>query len=104
MKIACDRIPELPTISFILNGKAFNLTGEDYIIRVNIIGKLFKLFKCSLHCIFNFVQFPKDDICMSSFVERDLREFDWILGIPFIGRFYVEFDMENDRMGFALAK
>ncbi|EFN67430.1 Lysosomal aspartic protease [Camponotus floridanus] len=47
---------------------------------------------------------PENDTCMSSFVERDLHEFDWILGIPFVGRFYIEFDMENDRVGFALAK
>ncbi|XP_025269060.1 lysosomal aspartic protease-like [Camponotus floridanus] len=80
-RVDCNRIPELPTISFILNGKAFNLTGEDYILRL-----------------------PENDTCMSSFVERDLHEFDWILGIPFVGRFYIEFDMENDRVGFALAK
>jgi len=108
----------LPTISFILGGKAFNLTGEDYIIQVSTICKLFKLsiykrrreyisiYKRSLHCIFNSVQLPDNDntTCISRFVGLDLHEIEWILGVPFIGRYYTEFDMENDRIGFALAR
>jgi len=45
LKVNCNRISQLPTIRFNLGGKAFNLTGKDYIIRVSAIRKLFKLFK-----------------------------------------------------------
>jgi len=43
--VDCDRIFQLPTIGFILDGKAFDLTGKDYIIRVSATDKLLKLFK-----------------------------------------------------------
>ncbi|XP_011266425.2 lysosomal aspartic protease [Camponotus floridanus] len=82
-RVNCHRIDLLPTISFILGGKAFNLTGEDYIIQLPDNG---------------------NTICISRFVGLDSREVEWILGVPFIGRYYTEFDMENDRIGFALAK
>ncbi|KMQ81838.1 lysosomal aspartic protease, partial [Lasius niger] len=29
--VNCNRIPELPIISFIIGGKTFKLTGQDYI-------------------------------------------------------------------------
>ncbi|KMQ88839.1 lysosomal aspartic protease [Lasius niger] len=82
--VDCNRIPELPVISFIIGGKTFNLTGQDYIL-----------------------QFPMHDtiICMSGFnTLSNEDEVLWILGDVFIGRYYTEFDMENDRVGFALAK
>ncbi|EFN65290.1 Lysosomal aspartic protease [Camponotus floridanus] len=63
-RVNCSRIPELPTIRFILGGKAFNLTGKDYII-----------------------QFPDEGntSCRSSFLGYDFKEFNWELGVAFIG-------------------
>uniref|UniRef100_A0A8C7XLS2 Peptidase A1 domain-containing protein n=1 Tax=Oryzias sinensis TaxID=183150 RepID=A0A8C7XLS2_9TELE len=41
--IDCKKIPSLPVISFNIGGKTFNLTGEDYILKV--------ITKCC-HCVF----------------------------------------------------
>ncbi|XP_025269309.1 lysosomal aspartic protease-like [Camponotus floridanus] len=81
--VNCDRIFQLPTIRFILGGKSFDLDGKDYIIRHP----------------------DNESICITIFYKQDIVENKkWVLGIPFIGRYYTEFDMEKDRVGFALAK
>lgn len=33
--IDCKRIPSLPVVSFNIGGKMFNLTGDDYIMKVD---------------------------------------------------------------------
>ncbi|XP_025263092.1 lysosomal aspartic protease-like isoform X2 [Camponotus floridanus] len=82
----CDQISQLPTIQFIFGGEAFNLTSKDY-----MYPGLYEDISNKTTCRSGIVDFDRDDI-------------NWILGSIFIRRYYIEFDMKNNRLGFALAK
>ncbi|KAK6765979.1 hypothetical protein RB195_025721 [Necator americanus] len=84
--IPCDKVPSLPDVSFIIDGKTFTLKGEDYVLTVKAAGK---------------------SICLSGFMGMDFPEKIgelWILGDVFIGKYYTVFDVGQARVGFAQAK
>lgn len=81
--IDCDKISSLPPVEFEFGGKVFTLMGEDYILKVTQMGVS--------HCI-------------SGFQGLDTPLGLWILGDVFLGKYYSEYDVENQRVGLAVAK
>jgi len=80
--IPCSQKTSGINFDFIINGKTFTLTPTDYII-------------------------PDETLCLFGMIGLDIpkpRGPLWILGDPFIRKFYSVFDFDKKQMGFAVAK
>lgn len=77
--VDCSALESLPNVKFVISGKTFELEPSDYIMNIDNDGY---------------------NVCMSSFT-NSVGSSLWILGDVFIGKFYTEFDLGNNRVGFA---
>ncbi|KAG6603789.1 Aspartic proteinase A1, partial [Cucurbita argyrosperma subsp. sororia] len=83
--VDCGRISQMPTVSFTIGDKVFELNAEDYILKVGE-GSAAQ--------------------CISGFIPLDIpppRGPLWILGDVFMGRYHTVFDFGKLRVGFAEA-
>jgi len=80
--IDCDKLSELPVISFNLGGKKYDLTGEEYVLKVSQAGQT---------------------ECLSGFAPLNTPDGLIILGDVFLGKFYSIYDVGNSRAGLATA-
>ena len=76
----CNSVSSLPSVSFVISGKTFTLTSDNYVM--NIRG-----------------------VCLSGFYGLNLSRPLWILGDVFLTKYYSIFDMSSSppRVGFAVS-
>ena len=79
-QIDCEQLPNLPELALTFGGVDFVLKGTDYVLKVQ-------------------------DQCISGFMGMDIPAGRiWIVGDVFLRKYYSIYDMENHRVGLALAK
>ncbi|KAL4585364.1 hypothetical protein LXL04_009983 [Taraxacum kok-saghyz] len=83
--VDCGKLDSMPTVSFTIGGKEFELSPKDYILKISEGGAA---------------------QCISGFIPMDIsppRGPLWILGDVFMRRYHTVFDYGNARVGFAEA-
>lgn len=83
--IKCNQIDKLPPLTFKIAGKDFELTGDDYVLKVDAFGQS----ACLLGIMAMDVPPPAGPL--------------WILGDVFLSKYFTLFDAGNARVGFATA-
>jgi saccharopepsin len=82
-QLDCNKVPSLPELTFHFGGKAYPLSGTDYILNVQ-------------------------GTCISSFIGLDINPPDgssiWIVGDVFLRKYYTVYDLGRNAVGFATAK
>jgi len=83
--VPCDQVSSLPPLAFEINGRAFELRGEEYILTLQGFGQT----TCTLGLMAMDVPPPAGPL--------------WILGDVFLSKWYTLFDFGLNRVGFAPA-
>jgi cathepsin D len=79
----CSNADSLPTVTFTFDGHDFDLGPEFYVIRVSDSGK---------------------ELCQLGIQAMNAGIPLWILGDPFLRKYYTVWDAEANRVGFTVAK
>ncbi len=85
--VDCKAVPVLPDVEITFGGKTFGLNSGQYILRVkNEDGEW---------------------VCLTAFMALDLSGaniLNWVIGDIFLAHFYVEYDLDSHKVGFAYKK
>ena len=102
MNLDCSNLSSLKDFTFIIEGKKFVIDKEFYIMKINE-----EVMKQELGFLRDNNSNAEEIKCINAFMNLDAihdpEKIRFVLGGPFIKKYYSVFDRENKKIGLALA-